>query len=187
MRRSARKSVFAVAVAAGALLVVAGPAGAALASTGTATLGAGTLSMSAPSTLAFSATLTGAAQAVTAPQAFDVVDSTGSGSGWNITVTSTTWTSGSNTLATSSTTDTAASGACDATITCTLGDNSATSYPVTVPAAATAPSAIEIQTAAANSGLAGQTWTHTMSLAVPAVARAGTYSSTWTYSLVSGP
>jgi hypothetical protein len=56
-----------------------------------------------------------------------------------------------------------------------------------VPAAATAPSAIEIQTAAANSGLAGQTWTHTMSLAVPAVARAGTYSSTWTYSLVSGP
>ena len=34
--------------------------------------------------------------------------------------------------------------------------------------------------------MGGQTWTHTMELAIPANAHAGAYTSTWTYSLVVG-
>jgi len=90
-------------------------------------------------------------------------------------------------LSNTATTDTAAVGACDASVTCVLGNNAGTTYPLTVPAAPTAPTAIKIQSALAGTGLAGQTWTHSMALAVPASARAGSYASTWTYSLVSGP
>ena len=41
--------------------------------------------------------------------------------------------------------------------------------------------------AAANTGLGNQTVTPTWRLAVPANTFAGTYASTWTISLVSGP
>jgi hypothetical protein len=186
-----RKSALGAAAVASVLIVVATPALPAFSSpgntTGTATLTAGTLSFTPPTTVDFAGTLTGAAQSLPASQAIDVFDDTGSGAGWNITLTSTTFTSGGNTLSTTGTTDTGATGACDATITCTLGNNAATTYPLVVPAGTTAPTAVKIQTAAAASGLANQTWTHSMALAVPAVARAGVYSSTWTYSLVSGP
>ena len=181
------KSAAGAAVAAAALLVVMMPAGSAFGTSGTATLTGGTLSMNPPTVVGFAATLNGTAQVAPASQAIDVLDNTGSGLGWNVTLTSTTFTVGANSLSTTATTDTAAAGACDATITCALGTNTAISYPVTIPAAATAPTAIKIQSALAGSGLAGQTWTHTMALAIPAVARAGAYLSTWTYSLVSGP
>ncbi len=36
-------------------------------------------------------------------------------------------------------------------------------------------------------GLTGQTWTHSMNLHIPANAHAGTYTSTWTYTLASAP
>lgn len=153
---------------------------------GTATLTGGTLSMVTPTTVGFTATLTGADQSVSASQALDILDNTGSGSGWNVTLTSTTFTSGGFTLANTSVTDTGASGACDASVTCTLGTN-AISYPMTVPAGASAPTAIKIQSAAAATGQSGQTWTHTMNLAVPANVHAATYTSTWTYSLASAP
>jgi hypothetical protein len=171
------------------LLIAALPVTSAFASgtTGTATLTAGTLSMNAPTTVGFAATLTGAAQVVSASQAIDVLDDTGSGAGWNITLTSTTWTSGANSLATTSTTDTAANGTCDVVSACVLGNNASISYPLVVPAGTTAPTALKIQSAAAGTGIAPQTWTHTMALAIPAAARAGAYTSTWTYSLVSGP
>ncbi len=41
--------------------------------------------------------------------------------------------------------------------------------------------------AAVNTGMGAQTVTPTWQLVVPASAKAGTYTSTWTYSLVSGP
>jgi hypothetical protein len=155
---------------------------------GTTTLTAGTLLMTLPSTLTFTGTLTGADQVLSATQAIDVLDNTGSGAGWNITLTSTTFTSGTNTLATTAATDFAApSSACDASVTCVLGANTTASYPVTVPAAVAAPAAIKIQAATVGTGLGGQTWTHTMHLAVLASAHAGIYTSTWTYSLVSAP
>lgn len=175
-------------VAALALLLAAVPTAAFANDTvGTATLTGGALSLVTPDAVAFSATLTGSDQSVPASQDIDVVDGTGSASGWNVTLTSTTFSSGSNELAADAATDQGASGSCDAGVTCTLADNSATSYPVAVPAADVAPTAVRIQSAASGTGMGGQTWTHNMALDVAGNAVAGTYTSTWTYSLVSGP
>jgi hypothetical protein len=166
-------------------VVVAGPASA---TTATATLTGGSLAfVSAPPAVSFSATLNGTDQAPTTTQALDVGDATGSGAGWNITATSTTFTAGAKTLSTSATSvATAPSVACDATVTCTQATNSIT-YPYTLPAAATAPTATKLFNAALNTGMGNQTVTPTWKLAIPANTFAGTYNSTWTLSLVSAP
>src|SRR5205823_10737382 len=123
----------------------------------------------------------------TATQPFDVGDATGSGSGWNITATSTSFTAGTHSLApTAVTVPAVATVACDSGASCTTATN-AVSYPYTLPAAATAPTATKIFSAAANTGLGNQTVTLVFQLAIPASAFAGSYSSTWTYTLVSGP
>jgi hypothetical protein len=163
----------------------------ALGATGTATISAGSLGfVSTPPNVTFSATLNGLDQTVNATQGVDVGDATGSGTGWNITATSTTFTTGGGTphlLSTSATTLTGApTDVCDASATCTLATNSVT-YPYTLPAAGTAPTATKMFNAAANTGLGNQTITPTWRLSVPANTFAGTYTSTWTISLVSGP
>jgi len=61
------------------------------------------------------------------------------------------------------------------------------SFPYTLPAGSTAPTATKLYNAAANTGLGNQTVAGTIRVAVPANAYAGTYTSTWTFSLVSGP
>jgi hypothetical protein len=161
------------------------PAGAA---TATATITAGSLAfVSTPPNVNFSATLNGANQTVTANQALDVSDATGSGAGWSITATSTTFTTGSVTLATNSTTiQSAPTTACDSGSGCTLATNSI-GYPYSLPAGSSAPTATKIFNAAANTGQGNQTVSVTWSLAVPATTSPGTYTSTWTLSLVSGP
>ena len=160
----------------------------AFAATGTATITAGTLAfVSTPPNVSFSATLNGADQIVTSSQALDVSDATGSGAGWNLTATSTTFTAGAKTLATSSTTlTTAPTTACDAGAACTLATNSV-AYPYTWPPATTAPTATKVFNAAVNTGLGNETVTPTWRLSVPAATFAGTYTSTWTLSLVSAP
>lgn len=154
------------------------------------TLNPGTLSFidSTPGNVTFPATaLTNANQTVTAAQPITVADATGSGSGWSISVTSTTFTTGSRTLANNATTVLAPPAiACKAATTCTLATNSVT-YPFTLPAAASAPTAQKLYNAAVDTGLGAQTITPTWRLAVPATAYAGTYTSTWTFSLTSGP
>ena len=163
---------------------------AAQAATATAALSAGSLAFkSTPPDVSFSATLSGADQTTTASQALDVGDATGSGAGWNITATSTTFTKGSDTLANDSTTvQSAPSVACDAGATCTLATPSGgVSYPYTLPAATVAPTATKMFSASPNSGRGNQTVTPSWRLAVPASALAGSYTSTWTLSLSSGP
>jgi hypothetical protein len=76
--------------------------------------------------------------------------------------------------------------ACDSGASCTAATNGV-SYPYTLPAGATAPTATKIFSAAANTGLGNQTATLVFQLAIPANAFAGNYSSTWTYTLGSGP
>jgi len=162
------------------------PAGAA---TATATITGGSLAfVSPPPNVSFSATLNGSNQTVTANQALDVSDGTGSGAGWSITATSTTFTTaGAVTLANNSTTVASTpTTACDGGSSCTLATNSV-SYPYTLPAAASAPAATKVFNAAVNTGQGNQTVTVTWSLAVPSTAQPGTYTSTWTLSLVSGP
>jgi hypothetical protein len=145
--------------------------------------------VSTPATISFTGTLNGLDQTITNPTAIDVGDATGSGTGWNITATSTTFATSGNThsLSTSATTvGSAPSIACDTGATCALATNSVT-YPYTLPAATTAPTATKVYNATANTGLGNQTVTPTWKLAVPANTFAGTYNSTWTLSLVSGP
>jgi hypothetical protein len=162
----------------------------AFATSATATLNAGSLAfVSTPASISFTGTLNGLDQTISNPAGLDVGDATGSGTGWNITTTSTTFATSGNThtLAATATNVTAApTDACDTGATCALATNSVT-YPYALPAAATAPTATKLFNAAANTGLGNQTVTPTWKLAVPANTFAGTYNSTWTLSLVSGP
>ena len=160
--------------------------------TATAELTAGSLAfVSGPPNVTFpKTTLNGLVQTLAAEQKIDVGDATGSGSGWNITATSTTFTTGSHTLATTATTiQSAPSGACDAGATgCTLATTTGlVSYPYSLPAAASAPTATRMFNAEKNTGMGDQTTTPTWSLAVSPSTYAGTYTSTWTLSLVSAP
>jgi hypothetical protein len=148
--------------------------------------GGGSLSLVSPATAAFPGiTLNGSSQSVTTNLAFTATDATGSAGGWSLTGTSTTFTTGVHTLPTTATTVTAASAAATAG-TCRLPGNTI-GYPVTLPAAATPPAPVKLFDASAGTGLGAAALTLTFGLTVPAGAFRGSYSSTWTFSLASGP
>ncbi len=153
----------------------------------TAVIGAGTLSFaSAPGNVAFApATLTGTDQTATATEILDIGDNTGSGSGWNVTLSNTTFTSGSHTLLNSDFTA-ALPGvpSCDSGVTCTAATwSGSVSYPYALPGS----SATKMLSAASATGLGNQTVSIIWSEKIPAASFTGTYSSTWTLTLVSGP
>lgn len=162
----------------------------AFAATATQQVTAGSLSFinSTPGDVTFpGVTLDGSDKTNTQTQAFNVSDATGSNAGWNITATSTTFTSGGNTLPTTATTiQSAPAIACDGGVGCTPATN-AISYPYTLPANTVAPTATKMFNASAATGMGNQTITPTWTLAIPASTAAGTYASTWTFTLVSGP
>lgn len=143
---------------------------------------------STPAAVAFpGTTLNGTDQVASQTQALDISDARGTGAGWNVTATSTAFNNGSVSLVNGSTTvQTAPTQACDPSVSCVLPTNSIT-YPYTLPAAATAPAATKLYNAASSTGTGAATITPTWKLAVPATASVGTYTSTWTFSLVSGP
>ena len=119
-----------------ALLLIAAPAGA---TTASATLTAGSLGFaSTPGNVTFpSVALNGQNRSVNASQPLDLADATGSGAGWNVTATSTLFTSGSYTLPAGATTVTSAPAAatCDTGVTCTPAGSNSVSYPYSLPAA----------------------------------------------------
>ncbi len=188
MRFNLRTAVSAAAIAGAGMLLTVAPA---YATTASETLTAGSLGfVSAPANVTFpGVTLNGQNKTATVAQPFDVGDATGSGSGWNITATSTSFTTGTHTLPTNATTVASAPSTptCDAGVTCTQGGATTVSYPYTLPAAAIAPTATKMYNAPANTGMGDQTVTPTWTLTIPANSYAGSYSSTWTLSLVSGP
>ena len=113
-------------------------------------------------------------------------DQTNSSSGWNIAGTSTTFTNGaSKQLPTTATQVTAASVA-GASQNCSLPTN-ALGYPITLPAGTTPPTAAKLYDAAVNTGAGPSNVTLTFKLAVAANTFNGTYSSTWTFTISSGP
>jgi hypothetical protein len=136
-----------------------------------------------------SVTLNGTDQTVTYTLAITATDATGSGAGWNLTITSTQFSTGGGTpktLATNASTITGVTAACVGGSTCTNPTNSVT-YPAAVPAGGTAPTAVEFFNAAASSGMGKFTITPTVAIAIPANTFAGTYTSTITLAAVSGP
>ena len=203
----------------GAPLVFAGAASAATCSpgvpciiTGTATLTGGTLTMVAPGSLTWATTLTGLTQnlvdTVAADQGFTVNDATGSATGWNVSVSATTFSSTVPTTAslpntgtfsttgsvTSATAATAPTAACTSGPgTCTLPVDTAVTYPVAL-TTATAPTPTVVYEAAAASGLGsidigGSAAAAPIGwwLAVRPDAAPGAYTSTVTIALASGP
>jgi hypothetical protein len=61
------------------------------------------------------------------------------------------------------------------------------SYPISLPAGATPPTAVKLYNAGTNSGEGPSNVTLTFQLSVPGNAYSGTYSSTWTFTIASGP
>jgi hypothetical protein len=147
----------------------------------------GSLTLNSPTTVAYpSITLNGKDQTATVNGTFTPNDQTNSNAGWNIAGTSTTFTAtGGKTLPTTATQITAASAAA-ASQNCSLPTNSI-AYPVTLPAAATAPAATKLYNAAANTGAGPSNVTLTFTLTTPAKTLNGSYTSTWTFTIASGP
>jgi len=148
------------------------------------------LSETTATTQAPSATLAGVDQAVTYTIPITLTDLTGTGAGWNLTITSTQFTTGGGTpltLATSASHITGVTSAHVGTDSYTDPTNSITYAPLLVPAGATAPTAVKLFNAALNTGLGTFTVTPTVSIALPANTYAGSYTSTVTLAVVSGP
>jgi len=164
---------------------------------GTATLTGGTLTVEAPPTLSWSGTLSGASQSLGTQATVSPIDATGSGLGWNISLTSTQFTTGTHTLPTSaltingsSTSATSTTGPVDTPA--TASDTAAVphgdvAYPYPVPAGSTAPSATVFYDANANSGMGTNNLATDWWLAVPSGSYAGTYTDTITVAITSGP
>jgi len=186
-----RVMAFAAPLAAAMWCACTSTAGAAITASETVTGGSLSFINSTPATITFNGiTLSGTAnQTDTQTQLFDVDDARGTGVGWNITATSTTFTDGSgDTLPTTATTiQSAPTAACDTSVTCTVATNTGLSFPYTLPAAGTAPTATKMFNADTNTGLAAQSFSPTWQIAIPANSKAGTYTSTWTFSLTTNP
>lgn len=145
------------------------------------------LTVSTSASPTFSITLNGQDRTGTYTLPLDLIDSTGSGAGWNLTITSTQFATGapSETLPASASSITGVTSVCTVGP-CTTPTNSIT-YPVGVPAGATPPSALKFFDAAVGTGAGEFTVTPTVSVSVPANSYAGTYTSTLTASVISGP
>lgn len=149
--------------------------------TATATIsGAAGISLSLPANPSITDTLTGADQTVTYAPVLGVVDATGLGNGWNLTIAATVFDDGlGHTFAPGSVS--AVASACTAGSTCTAPTNSIT-YPLTVSG-----TAAKVFNAAASTGLGKVNVTPTVGVSIPGNAYAGTYTSTVTLAVVSGP
>jgi hypothetical protein len=171
-----------------AALLVAPAAGHAASVTSTGTITGSVLSAATSATPSFSANLDSGDSTQTYTVPLTIQDTRGTGVGWNLTVTSTTFTTGGGspqTLATNASSLTGVTSTCS-TGTCTNPVNSQT-YPVGVPAAGTAPTAVKFFNTSASNGMGRFTVTPTIGVTIPQNAFAGTYNSTVTLSVVTGP
>jgi hypothetical protein len=177
--------------------------------TGTLTFTAGALTLLSPIALAWAGTGNGLNQQLvdvtTAHQSYTVDDATGSGAGWNVTVSATTFTSttpaatlplagtfSTNGSITSALSATAPTATCTTGATCTLPTDT-TVYPVAITTAATTPTPFKVYDTSAATGLgsiaiglpgaAPVGWW----VAVPANAVPATYTSTVTLEVLSAP
>jgi len=167
---------------------------------------AGSLNLTSPSSLTWTATLTGSnasvTDAVAADQQFSADDETGTGAGWHITIAATTFTSGSHTLPNSGTF--ALTGSVSSASATTVPSESCstsctppvitTTYPVAITTAASSPAPVDVCDVSAGSGLGPVTLGGNAAanpvgwwISIPANARAGAYTTTVTVAIISGP
>ena len=153
----------------------------------TGSVNAGTLSIATSATPSFSVTLDGTDKSGSYTVPTTVTDATGGGAGWNLTITSTQFTTGGgspHTLATNASSVTGVSSSC--VTTCVDPTNSIT-YPVGVPAGSTPPTAVKYFNAAAATGQGKFTNTPSVNVSVPASTAVGSYNSTLTLAAITGP
>lgn len=169
--------------------MTAAAAGAASTTTITGTVTGGTaLSVAPNGTPGFALTLNGIDQVATYTLPVEVIDPRGTGAGWNLTITSTQFSAGAGRrFAASASTIASASSGCGASSTCTAPTNSVAYTGFVLPAGITPPTAVKFFNAGASSGLGTVDVNAAISVAVPANAYAGTYTSTVTVSIVAGP
>jgi hypothetical protein len=165
---------------------------------GVASLNSGGLTISAPSSLSWSYSLTGFDQNDADPATLEPIDASGSSSGWQVDVTSTRFTNGSSALPISALTVNGSSSADNSTspvASCVTGSacvlpesqTEPVTYPVTVPAGASAPTAVPLFTADGTSGMGEIDLATYWWLDVPGNASSGSYSSTIQLSIITGP
>ncbi len=184
--------------------VTASPTGSATSSSITGTTTA--LQMAAPASLTWSAADTGynlaVVDQVSGDQQLTVTDTTGTNAGWHVTVSATTLTTGTYTVPnagalvfTGSTSSSAGSSAPSTACvsSCTLPTDS-TTYPVSITTAASSPASYTVYDTAASTGMGqvtigGSASAHPVGwwVVAPGDARAGTYTTTLTVQLISGP
>ena len=142
--------------------------------------------LTAPGSITFpDVTLTGYDQIVPTSATMRINDQTGVMAGWNLSATSTTFTNGITTLPTNATSIVSMTPASAAGI-CSLPTN-VVGYPLTLPAGAAAPAASKLFNALVGTGSGPVDVTLGAQLRVPSNTRVGTYTSTWTLTLTSGP
>lgn len=150
----------------------------------------GSLSETGPTSVsATPVTLTGDDQTTSYALGLTVTDPRGTGAGWNLTITSTLFDTGTHQLAsTASSILTAPSVTCSGVGgNCTSPSNGVT-YALAIPAGSpTPPTAVKFFNAAANSGLGKFTITPVVTVSIPGNTYAGTYTSTVSVAVVSGP
>src|SRR5438445_4154902 len=167
------------------------PASVAAAITVQGTVNAGTtLTATGVGSPTFNLTLNGVDQTTTYALPVSVVDARGlaAGGGWNLTITSTTFTDGSgHTFPTTASTMTGVATACGASSTCLAPTNAVANTSLAIPAGSVAPAAVKWENAATATGLGTNTVPATASVPAPANVFAGVYSSTVTVAIVAGP
>lgn len=149
--------------------------------------GASTLGFTPPSTISFgSNAITGVDQQRPAQTNVIVDDQSSEHAGWRLSATSTTFTNGNG-----DTLPTTASRVTDATATTRPGNcalpTSTVTYPQTIPAGVTAPTAATIYSAAPGTGAGPVNLGLDLTLHHPANTRIGLYTSAWTFTVSTGP
>jgi hypothetical protein len=150
--------------------------------TTTATVsGTAGISLNLPSNPTVTDTLDGTDQSVSYAPILGIVDARGSGAGWNLQISATTFSDGSgHTLAQGQVGSVAQ--ACKAGSTCTVATSTGISYPLTIGTVAA-----KVFSAALNTGLGKIDVTPTINVAIPGNAYAGSYTSTVTLAATTGP
>ena len=150
-----------------------------------------TLSAAGGTPPTFNVTLNGADQTVNYTLPVVVVDSRGGTLGWNLTVTSTTFTDGSagtgHSFAANASTITGVAASCGTNSTCLLPANNVANTNLGLPGASGAPVKYFNASSAAGAGRGTVNVDATVAVAVPANVFAGSFTSTVTVAISSGP
>jgi len=118
----------------------------------------------------------------------DITDATGTGDGWDVQLTSTQFTDGTDTLSPGAAAVTATrTPACDLGSTCALPPVIIAGYPVGVPAGTTPPTAAIIYSTSVGTGMGAINCGLSYTLEIPSNAGAGLYTATWMYTLTQSP